>query len=119
MGTYGTRPQTIEPYNNKYSISLMCTYRKVPLQIHTTSYVESVPSVQIQFMNVIGFRYYINRGIKSTEDRICSISLGRYMATSPPQDQLIISIINTSLLDLHYNGKLNLDLSTLRLLPYL
>ena len=69
IGTYGTRPPMLYPYNSKYCIRLFCTYGKVIVQILTTSYVESIPSVQIQFTHVIGFSDYRNRGLTDTEER--------------------------------------------------
>ena len=81
--------------------------------------VESVTSMNIQFMYVIGFSGDMNRGPMSTGERVCTIRLGIYMGNSPPQDQLILRRINTSLLELDYNSKLNINISILRLLYYL
>ena len=40
------------------------------------------------------------------------------METSPPQDQLMLRSINTSLLELYYNNNLNLTIYTLLDKPF-
>ena len=76
----------------------------VPYTIYTTSDVESVPSVQIQFTYRVLLINYRNGGLMATEEIWCTSSLGSYMVNSPPHDQLILSSINTSLLYLYYNS---------------
>ena len=78
-----------------------------------TSDVEYITSVQIQFMYVIGFSEYRNRGLMATEERVLNSSLGSYMVTSPPQDKCIPRSMNTYLLYLDHNTKLNIIISTL------
>ena len=119
IGTYGTRPRKLDTYDNKSSISLICTNWKVPLQIIMMSDVASVTSLKIQFTYVIGFSSDMNRGQMFTEERVFTIRIGIYMINFPLQDQLILRRINNSLLELDYNSKLNINLSILILLPYL
>ena len=65
--TYRMSPCTLESYNNKSSIRLMCMFGKFPVQIHMMSDVDYVPSVKTQHTYVIGFSKYIQIGLTSTE----------------------------------------------------